>query len=40
MLGMIQRNQGEYTKAVAFYEKPIEIHQKPFPEDHLGLVPS
>jgi tetratricopeptide (TPR) repeat protein len=38
MLGTIQRNQGEYTEAVAFDEKSIEIHQKILPADYPHLI--
>ena len=39
-LGMIKNNQGEYTEALSYYEKGIEIFEKTLPANHPDLATS
>ncbi|CAF1371542.1 unnamed protein product [Adineta ricciae] len=36
--GLIKRNQGDYVKALTFYQQALEIYQKIRPEDHMDLA--
>ncbi|CAF1586109.1 unnamed protein product [Rotaria magnacalcarata] len=40
MLGILQHQQGKYSKAVKFYEKSVEIERKILPEDDASLAPT
>ncbi|CAF5029422.1 unnamed protein product, partial [Rotaria socialis] len=39
-LGWLKKNQGEYQKAVTFYEKSLAIERKTLPEDDASLAPT
>jgi tetratricopeptide (TPR) repeat protein len=36
-LGWVKYNQREYQEAITFYEKTVEIYQKPVPPNYIGL---